>query len=146
MSLIHCIYSSAAVPGFEERDLPGILDVSRWNNQRLGVTGMLLYVQGSFFQVLEGPAASVDPLYESITRDARHTRVTCIIREAIARRTFPDWTMGYATMSGAAVRSIVGGNDFFAAASCLAALDDSRAKKLLTAFARGRWRTHVLAA
>jgi hypothetical protein len=59
--LIHCIYASSGAPEFHEADIPALLQTTRENNARLDVTGMLLYVQGSFFQVLEGPAEKVDP-------------------------------------------------------------------------------------
>jgi hypothetical protein len=34
--------------------------------EQLDVTGMLLYHQGSFLQVLEGPTSAVNPLLETI--------------------------------------------------------------------------------
>lgn len=145
MSLIHCIYSSAAVDGLHERELPRILEASRRNNEALGVTGMLLHVDGSFFQVLEGPAEAVDSLFARIGQDARHARVTCIIRETIAHRSFADWTMGFVSATSDDVCRIVGRNDFFGGGACLTALDEGRAKRLLSAFARGRWRTRVSA-
>ena len=146
MSLVHCIYSSAAAAPCDAAALQRILESSRRNNSTLGVTGMLLHVDGSFFQILEGEAAVVDPLYQVIQQDARHCRVTCIIREAISRRSFADWSMGFAAMNATDLASIVGGNDFFDSATCMAGLDEGRAKKLLRAFASGRWRTRVMAA
>jgi hypothetical protein len=61
--LIQCIYASAAGRAFDTEELAQLLKVARDNNAKLGLTGMLLYAEGSFFQVLEGPAQVVDALY-----------------------------------------------------------------------------------
>lgn len=140
-ALIHCIYASTAAAEFKERDLPALLKHIRARNARLGVTGMLLYIESSFFQVLEGPPATVPKLYETIAADPRHTRVTRIISEPIARRAFGDWTMGFEALRLDEAAAEVGGNDFFGNGSCLSQLDPGRAQKLLYAFRDGRWRT-----
>jgi Sensors of blue-light using FAD len=140
MSLIHCIYASTSTCHFGDDELSALLRKARQSNQALGVTGMLLHVDGSFFQVLEGEPEKVDALFGKIASDSRHSRVTIIIREPIARRSLTDWTMGYTPIAKQDVATIVGQNDFFAGASCLADLDDRRAKKLLAAFGKGRWR------
>ncbi|MEQ8496099.1 MAG: BLUF domain-containing protein, partial [Gammaproteobacteria bacterium] len=92
MSLIHCIYASAATAPLDAAQRRELLRVARANNRRLGVTGILLYVDGSFFQVLEGEADVVDELFLRIAGDPRHANVTEIIRERIAQRAFPDWS------------------------------------------------------
>jgi hypothetical protein len=141
MNLIHCIYASSATHAFKEDDIASILEQSRRNNAGLGITGMLLHIEGSLFQVLEGDADAVDAVYARIGQDARHTRVTQIIREPIARRSFDEWTMGFASVARDEVAQLVGANDFFATAACLERINAGRAKKLLVAFRAGRWRS-----
>jgi hypothetical protein len=138
--IIHCIYSSAAAPTFKEHEIPSLLEGTRNANAARDVTGMLLYVDGSFFQVLEGEAAIVEPLYEKIKRDPRHSRVTLIIKEPILERSFGEWTMGFAALDAKEAGDLAGTNDFFDGASCLAKMTTGRAKKLLSAFRGGRWR------
>ncbi|MEP7384564.1 MAG: BLUF domain-containing protein [Gemmatimonadota bacterium] len=138
--LIHLIYTSAATHDFAADALATILDVSRRSNGEVGVTGMLLHSNGTFFQVLEGTAPTVDSLFARIASDSRHTRAVRIIREPIHRRSFGEWTMGFATLNQRDYLELVGLNDFFEAASCVATLPLGRARKLLDAFARGRWR------
>ena len=104
---------------------------------------MLLYTEGSFFQVLEGESEKVGSLLEIIKRDERHTKVTVIIREPIAKRSFGDWTMGYADITPQEADTIVGANDFFGKGESFAQLSQGRAKKLLAAFKQGRWRTRL---
>ncbi len=142
-SLIHLIYSSAAAHSLQDEDLVRLLEQSRKNNEQTGITGMLLYENGSFFQILEGPPEAVEALYQRISRDERHTKAVTIIREPIARRTFGEWTMGFANLGSHELDAIVGLNDFFAGGSSFTQLSSGRAKKLLTAFRKGRWRSKV---
>lgn len=138
--LIHCIYASDAAPIFRESEIPALLEQARASNERRSVTGMLLYIEGSFFQVLEGEREIVDDLYRRIQGDPRHARITMIIREPIAARDFGEWTMGFSTVDAQDAGQLIGENDFFTSASCVAQLDSGRAKKLLAAFGAGRWR------
>jgi hypothetical protein len=138
--LIRCIYASLAAPHFKEDDLPLLLERARHFNALHSLTGMLLYIEGNFFQVLEGEAEAVDAIYTRIMRDPRHTRVTMIIREQVAQRDFSEWTMGFSVMDRLDAGKLIGENDFFTKASCIDNLDAGRAKKLLAAFRNGRWR------
>jgi hypothetical protein len=91
--------SQASVP-LTEPDLLDLLARSRAKNASLGVTGILLYRQGTFLQVLEGPHAEVDALYDTIARDSRHHEVSTVLAEDRSARRFPDWTMGFADVDG----------------------------------------------
>lgn len=142
-ALIHCIYVSAATHEFGQDELSELLQAARLTNSRLGVTGMLLFAEGTFFQVLEGPPRTVDDLYERISRDRRHSEVAKIIREPIARRSFDEWTMGFSRLSRRDLAGVAGLNDFFGAARCVADLDEGRTRQLLAAFADGRWRRTI---
>jgi len=143
--LIHLIYNSAANEEFTEEALSTLLTKARNKNASLGITGMLLHVDGCFFQVLEGPEDAVNALAETITRDPRHGRMTTIIKEPIARRAFGEWTMGFTRMSSNEIRDMEGLNDFFGNGKVLTELDAGRARKLLTAFKDGRWRVRMSA-
>ena len=138
--LIHCIYASAATRTFDTPALADLLQKARECNHGLGLTGMLLYTEGSLFQVLDGNPEVVDSLYVRIERDKRHQQVTKIVYEAIPMRSFAEWTMGFTKVSRKELADIAGVNDFFGASRCFVDLDSGRAKKLLTAFRDGRWR------
>lgn len=144
--LIHCIYASTARDSFSDQQLTELLRRARLRNTVLGVTGMLLYDRGSFFQALEGNARLVEALFERIAADPRHHRVVEIINEPIPRRAFADWSMGFSMVDPARLRRIDGLNDFFGAGRSLADLDEGRARKLFQAFAAGRWRRRIEAA
>jgi hypothetical protein len=144
--LIHRIYASAASHAFETAELAELLQAARANNARLGLTGMLLYAEGSFFQVLEGPADVVDALYAKIERDRRHDQMTLIIREPIPKRFFDAWTMGFYKLARAELAGISGVNDFFGKDRTVISVDVGRAQKLLAAFRDGRWRKKLTGA
>jgi hypothetical protein len=141
MSLIHCIYASRALAAPDEAEAQALLDHARRKNTALGITGMLLQIEDSFFQVLEGEADAVDSVYRVIAQDPRHDRVTQIIREPIVQRSFADWSMGFAAVKREQVRAVIGANDFFGSAQCMECINPGRAKKLLLSFRSGRWRT-----
>jgi hypothetical protein len=146
--LEHIIYASVATRHFGSFELSELLQKSRASNERLGLTGMLLHCDsdGSFFQVLEGEGAAIDRLYTKILSDERHSHMTLIIREPIARRSFAEWSMGYSGVSQAELRKVAGLNDFFRKGSSFTELDVGRAKKLLVAFSEGNWRPKHLGA
>ena len=141
--LIQCIYTSAESINFSRDQLLSLLERARVVNSGLGITGMLMYEDGSFFQVLEGPPNAVRSLYKKISADKRHRRITKIIEEPVARRLLPDWSMGYSSVTREELKEVDGLNDFFQKGKCYADLDECRAKKLLDAFKDGRWRASL---
>jgi hypothetical protein len=56
---------------------------------------MLLYKDGNFMQVLEGPYEVVTRLYSTISADPRHYGVLELIRQQIDERAFGSWSMGF---------------------------------------------------
>jgi hypothetical protein len=88
------LYASSTTRDISEQQLEDILAASRRNNRALGVTGMLLYCEGGFMQVLEGAADVLGPLYARIALDRRHWE-THVILDRQAPRAFGDWSMGF---------------------------------------------------
>lgn len=138
--LIHCVYSSVLSPGHDASELVRILATARRHNPTIGATGILLFCQGAFFQVLEGPRAAISTLYDRIAVDPRHERVTKLIEAPIAERSFRDWTMGLVQVTPAELAEVPGLDRLVAAGRTLAEVDPDTARSLLTALCRGRWR------
>ena len=92
--LLRLTYASRAAEGLSCADLSAIAREAQSRNAMLGVTGLLLYVDGDFLQVLEGPGGAVERLYEMIEKDARNKWVTRLSTERVLRRAFEDWSMG----------------------------------------------------
>lgn len=144
MNLVHCIYCSASSKGtFSPSELQELLDKCRLNNAKLDVTGILLYKDGSFFQILEGDETVVKNLFETIAKDKRHKRTTKIIVEPIEERSFANWTMGYPKLTTKELAQIPGLNDFYSHGKSYLELGEGRAKALLAAFKEGRWRASI---
>jgi hypothetical protein len=93
--LIQICYASVASAPFDEPALLGLLTNSRANNGRDGITGLLLYGNGHFVQVLEGEEAPVDALYARVVADRRHTQVFALYRDVVSTRDFARWTMAF---------------------------------------------------
>jgi hypothetical protein len=141
--LVHCIYSSVQSHVLEPSEIERLIEHSRENNRLHDITGILLHVGSTFFQVLEGPPAAVNELYERILSDPRHKNVTKIIYEPIARRYFGDVTMSLATLSARELASALEEDNTDRMEEMLAELDEGRAKRLLRAFSQGRWRARL---
>lgn len=93
--MLSLTYSSVATSTLEPADLTALLTQSRASNEHTGITGMLLFRNGYFLQVLEGPDAQVRQKMRTIRDDPRHTKVTVLLEEVIQDREFPEWTMGF---------------------------------------------------
>lgn len=100
--ILRLVYVSAAAHPFDAPALADLLRTSRARNAEVGLTGMLLYKDGSFIQVLEGPEPAVRSCYARIQRDRRHVRVTSVFEEEDTERAFAAWSMGF--LDPAAVR------------------------------------------
>tara|TARA_R110002012_G_scaffold296165_1_gene493307 strand:- start:458 stop:889 length:432 start_codon:yes stop_codon:yes gene_type:complete len=75
-------------------DLSDILNASIQNNERDGITGLLMYHDQLFFQVLEGAEDMVNKSYKRIVIDQRHHGLSNVWEGQADERAFPDWAMG----------------------------------------------------
>jgi hypothetical protein len=95
MNLIQLIYVSTAEHELDESEIKKILDSSVRHNTPQEVTGLLLYSEGSFMQVLEGEEAAIDETMSRIEKDPLHHSLIVMTRSKIAYREFGTWTMGF---------------------------------------------------
>lgn len=110
--LIQLIYASSAVELFSKQQLVDLLHEARIHNKSADITGMLLYRDGNFLQVLEGEPEAVDALYQKILKDRRHTNILTISRREINSRIFHDWEMGFTTIEDEDIKRYPGFTDF----------------------------------
>ena len=97
--LLFLAYASNASVSFSPGALVDLLAVSRRNNERARVTGMLLFRGGNFLQALEGPEESVRSTFERIAADLRHGSVGILLEEPLEARVFADWSMAFEDLS-----------------------------------------------
>ena len=113
MALIQLIYLSSLTDIKMEHEIGKILESSVRHNQEDGITGMLLYANGNFMQVLEGEAEAVEKTYARICADPRHYDIVNLIREPITERQFSQWSMGYLHLNESHIRAFPQCGPFF---------------------------------
>lgn len=97
--IYYIVYVSTAKIKFTSNQLRELLTKSRNYNQKNEITGMLLYSDGDFVQVLEGDKETVQALFERISKDKRHRQVIKIKAGYWESRKFSTWSMGFYEVS-----------------------------------------------
>lgn len=98
--LYNTVYCSIASAGVGEKDVDGIIAAARRHNPRHGITGLLVFGGGIFFQWLEGPRERVTSLMTILRADPRHNTIVQLGEtEEVRERLFPNWDMERVTKS-----------------------------------------------
>lgn len=137
------IYISSAVDNFSEEELPALLTTARTNNETLDITGMLLFHERSFIQVLTGPEQAVKSVYKKVEKDPRHENPRILSQGIVTERSFEDWSMGFCNTTDKSARKLPGFNNVLSSGFGGDEIDGDRAKKVLAAFRDGQWRQAV---
>lgn len=98
-SLQAIVYVSSSVQPLTTDALEALLMEARKLNRESGVTGVLLYCDGTFMQYFEGAPPAMADTYTRIRKSRLHSRITELTNESIDGREFPDWQMGLAQPS-----------------------------------------------
>ena len=110
--LVSLTYTSSATRLMSVAQLVELIEQVRSKNERLGVTGLLLYSGGNVIQTLEGAPGAVDAVFEAITDDPRHGDVRVVDRRPIEERAFATWSMGFRNVSAREVDQLQDFGDF----------------------------------
>ena len=89
------VYSSTTDHDWSQDELVGLLDWSRAWNVGHGISGILLYRDCAFMQMLEGEEDAVRGLFASIATDRRHQDVNLMWTDQAELRRFADWSMAF---------------------------------------------------
>lgn len=106
--MYHIIYISTASHLMEQAELLALLAKAREFNQSRGITGLLLYKDGYFVQILEGARDCLKGLLDKIRNDSRHYGVVTISEGEIPHREFSEWAMGFRELSGSNLAFVPG--------------------------------------
>ena len=87
------VYASTAATPNDEARIAAILAISRRNNARDGVTGLLYADEARFMQAIEGTRDVIEAVFARIRDDDRHRDVTVLLDREIAAREFGRWSM-----------------------------------------------------
>ena len=97
--MFYLIYVSHATADLKSSDLHDILNKARRDNANLGITGLLLYKNKRFMQLIEGQEDVVRGLYQIISQDPRHRDLIVLQEDTELERQFPGWSMAYRNLN-----------------------------------------------
>lgn len=86
-------YSSISAELLTEQELFDIVSSAMIFNAYDDITGVLIYQDQIFFQVIEGRRDKILRLFSKIELDPRHTEVEQLWLHPISQRKFSDWSM-----------------------------------------------------
>ena len=112
--MIRVTYVSHISEPLSSEQLLALLLQCRTNNAAQGITGMLIYGNGTFLQTLEGSEDVIDPLMGEISKDGRHEDIRLLSRRPIETRQYADWNMGFAQVTDETLKNVEGLKDFAA--------------------------------
>ena len=96
--LYNLVYCSQASAGVDQAAVDRIIATARRWNPEQGITGLLVFGSGIFFQWLEGPRDNVLGLMAKLGADPRHGGIVRLSEvEEVRERLFPDWNMELVT-------------------------------------------------
>lgn len=126
------IYLSSSREYLSPEQINELLTKSRENNLKNNITGVLLYFDRDFLQVLEGPKVAVLELFEKIIKDERHTGIITVFNKKITEKHFPEWNMGFAYTDYEKLRTLSGFENFDQ--KLLSGINDEKALILINKF------------
>jgi Sensors of blue-light using FAD len=97
------VYRSRTNVNVDESAMQGIVSAAQIKNSRIGVSGFLLWKNGSVIQGLLGNRSSVDSLFLDIRQDPRHHHVAVLYEEHVEALTYPGWALKFIDMNRSAV-------------------------------------------
>jgi hypothetical protein len=137
--IIQIIYTSTAVAPFSTEQLKALLTKARKHNHSLHISGMLVYDDGFFIQVLEGPENAVNELFSLIEKDPRHNKIRLLFRQQLTEKEYEEWSMGFVDTS-----SLSQQEGFIPYRTLRKTIQNkTRAKNLIQMFQEGKWRQAV---
>jgi hypothetical protein len=101
--LSQLVYVSTRKSNCTDVEIQKILNSCKKNNPSLEITGVLLYSDTKFIQLVEGNSKVITALYDKIKGDNRHSNTMMISYGPIKDRAFPSWHMGARKIEGSSV-------------------------------------------
>lgn len=92
--LSQLVYVSNRKSNCTQEEIDKIVASCKKNNPALGITGVLLYSESKFIQLVEGESNVITELYDKIKKDPRHSNTMMVSYAPIKEKSFPSWHMG----------------------------------------------------
>jgi len=128
------VYISKASRPVTHDDLTHLLGHARQRNEKEGITGVLLYADGSFMQYLEGPADALMRVYAVIKPHPLHFGLIDLVREPISARVFTEWSMACHWVGASGASPLSANYELLASRMAAAVSRKSAASELLSKF------------
>lgn len=138
--LKYCVFASATHGNFGEEQLAELSAEYKKSLSEDGVTGVMLYEDGNFFQVIEGDADKIDAAYKRFSAEKHTHKVVKIIEEEQDQRSFAHWTSAYSTAAKDIFVNQNTGRAYFSNTSEYQDIKSPKIKRLMGEFTKGRWR------
>ena len=132
------IYLSKTEEDLSDDVLEKILTQAQKNNSAQGLTGILLYENKEFLQVLEGGYDAVKAALSRISNDPRHNDMVLLYDGRVNKRAFAKWKMGFARLETAQRAKLEQLNGFFDNEDDLSNLQSGLLRVFVTGFLLGR--------
>ena len=88
------VYCSRAAESVDDMAVDRLIEWAQRSNADRGITGVLVFGSGIFFQWIEGPPSQVQNLIASLHGDPRHHDIVALDRSVEKRdRLYPNWEM-----------------------------------------------------
>lgn len=110
--LYELLYSSFSEREMDADALMSLLESARTKNERLNVTGLLLYCNREYMQLIEGEEEVIRSLWKSIQSDSRHYSTRVMYEGPIEKRGFAGWSMGFRNLSNVNMKALPGYSSF----------------------------------
>lgn len=107
----YLIYTSRTRWDWTQKELLGLLSQSWTNNKKNGISGMLVYIQNRFIQLIEGEKEHVKATIQKIKQDPRHNDLTILLEGQSESRLFKNWSMGFKHLNEGEFNSLSGFSD-----------------------------------
>ncbi|MGM0932949.1 MAG: BLUF domain-containing protein [Bacteroidota bacterium] len=90
-------YVSTANPNLNEEDIANLFEqVNEFNNSH-DITGVLLYAETNFFQLIEGEEKVIKSLYSRIEKDSRHNNIIKFVDKPVDKPAFDGYISKFVT-------------------------------------------------
>ncbi|GAA4108762.1 hypothetical protein GCM10022393_05070 [Aquimarina addita] len=92
-------YVSTVAPLLKNSEMKELFEFVKRTNSSLGITGILMYSDGNFFQVLEGEKEQLQNLFKKIQSDSRHYNVIKFFDRKITSCLFTQYQSSFSVIS-----------------------------------------------
>ncbi|TSE03595.1 BLUF domain-containing protein [Aquimarina algiphila] len=92
-------YVSTVNPDISNSDISELMDYVSSHNNAINITGILIYSEGNFFQILEGKEELVKMMFERIKKDSRHYNIIKMLYKEIKKTSFTEYHSSFTVIS-----------------------------------------------